>query len=115
MKLKKTWLGCSLLAMQACAGVPVAPHVPRVSTFQEAHGQRLFVENCQRCHPGGEQGVGPSLLKTYHSATVIRAQVRQGIGVMPSFSHRRLHDEELDAVIAYVHFLESRAGACTGQ
>jgi mono/diheme cytochrome c family protein len=97
-----------LCAAAACAGAPVTPGRPPVTTYEEARGERLFIANCDRCHPQGHRLVGPSLLTPYHSATVIRAQVRQGVGgIMPAFTQRRISEPELDAIIAYVHFLEA--------
>jgi len=67
-----------------------------------AHGERLFMEHCQPCHPGGAAGLGPAINNKPLPAFMIRTQVRLGVGAMPAFSQRDLSPADLDALIAYV-------------
>jgi mono/diheme cytochrome c family protein len=68
---------------------------------QVARGQRLFAENCNKCHDGGRTGLAPALLPA--PASVIRFQVRHGLGVMPAFDKDRLSDSQLDDLMAYLN------------
>ena len=77
-----------------------------------AEGGALFRANCQACHSaagvGGALSYGeaaPSLQPS--NPTQIGAAVRAGPGQMPAFGNDVLSDAELDAVAAYVLYLQS--------
>src|SRR2546423_15010109 len=62
---------------------------PLVSSSPDVHrGQTVFQENCYKCHPGGEGGLGPSLNDKLLPPRLMELQVRWGLGAMPSF-HKR--------------------------
>ncbi len=65
-------------------------------------GQQVFAEHCYQCHPGGEAGLGPAINNKPLPQTLIRLQVRQGLGVMPAFDEQAIDDEQLDAVAKYL-------------
>lgn len=67
---------------------------------EEAVGERVFMENCQRCHPQGEAGLGPSI--HWAPSFAKRLQVRHGAGAMPAFDKNHLSEEELDQLISYL-------------
>jgi mono/diheme cytochrome c family protein len=83
----------------AGAFVPPGPH--------EAQGERVYMANCQPCHPGGETGLGPALNDKPLPGFMIAFQTRHGFGAMPAFGPDEISDAELDAVIAY---LKARRG-----
>ncbi len=85
-------------------GPPEAP-APKLATAEDRVGQTLFFEYCNPCHPGGEAGLGPSLNDKPLPGPAIRLMVREGLGAMPSFSHRALGDKALDAIVSYIHEL----------
>jgi mono/diheme cytochrome c family protein len=60
---------------------------------------------CNKCHPGGTAGVGPSINDKPLPEIAIRTQIREGVGAMPKFSDTDLDDHDLDAVVAYVEAL----------
>ncbi|MGE5680960.1 MAG: c-type cytochrome [Bacillota bacterium] len=61
------------------------------------------------CHPQGESGLGPALNnKGYVPSFVIKFQIRNGLGVMPSFSKERISPEELDNLIEYLKALRNK-------
>jgi mono/diheme cytochrome c family protein len=64
-----------------------------------ARGQEVFDRHCHQCHPGAAAGLGPSVTPI---PTLVRLQVRLGLGAMPAFDRAVLPDEDLDALIAYV-------------
>jgi mono/diheme cytochrome c family protein len=73
------------------------------------NGQEVFMKNCNKCHPLGESGLGPSLNnRGYLPSFMIRYQVRHGMGVMPSFSKGRIPSGDLDDLIDYLKALRSK-------
>jgi mono/diheme cytochrome c family protein len=82
---------------------PLGP-APALSE-QAATGQVAFMEKCNRCHPGGEAGLGPALNDKPLPDFLKRFQVRKGLGTMPHFSHEKLSDAELDAILEYLKAL----------
>jgi mono/diheme cytochrome c family protein len=101
-------LAAALVALAACGsarrGAPlVGPHEP--PTPEVALGQRTFDTFCNGCHPGGTAGVGVALNNKPLPGLVIRRQVRWGLGAMPAFGDETISDEELDALVAYLHWL----------
>jgi mono/diheme cytochrome c family protein len=82
---------------------PLAP-APSL-TGEAATGQVAFMEKCNRCHPGGEAGLGPALNDKPFPDFLKRFQVRHGLGVMPHFDKQELSDQQLDAILAYLKAL----------
>ena len=74
---------------------------PMAST-DAVRGKELFDTNCGDCHPGGESDVGPSLIETPHTPARLRKQIREGSGKMKPFSEKRLPNEDMEAVLAYL-------------
>ena len=62
----------------------------------------MFDATCGDCHPGGEADVGPSLIETSHTPARLRKQIREGSGKMRPFSEKRLSNDEMEAVLAYL-------------
>ncbi|HTF04024.1 MAG TPA: cytochrome c [Bacteroidia bacterium] len=77
----------------------------RVYTKGEYQGMKLFMTNCNKCHPAGEKGVGPSLIDKPLPNFLIHFQVRQGLGDMPSFSKEEISNEEVKKIILFVRTL----------
>lgn len=73
-----------------------------------ALGQRVFDFNCSQCHPAGEAGLGPALNDKPLPGSLVRFQVRNGLGSMPSFGEEEISDAELDAVADYVTWLRDQ-------
>ncbi|NUP90144.1 MAG: cytochrome c [Candidatus Sumerlaeia bacterium] len=74
-----------------------------------AFGRELFAQHCNACHPGGEEGEGPSLLaELVLPGWFIKRTVRQGHGEMPAFTVEQIDDDGLEAIVAYVHDLRRR-------
>ncbi|MCC2547662.1 cytochrome c [Hymenobacter sp. BT175] len=73
-------------------------------------GHLVFMENCQKCHPGGEAGAGPSLNNVPLPGWALRSRVRHrafflGVGRMPSFKENEISDPQLDDLVAYMKAL----------
>jgi mono/diheme cytochrome c family protein len=102
----------SALFISAC-GVKAAPEP--VTNEQASAGRAVFVEKsgCNRCHPGGERGLGPRLHGAEFEAKhptdeTIRRQIRTGGGGMPAFTPDRLTEQQVEDVIAYIRWLGDR-------
>jgi mono/diheme cytochrome c family protein len=69
-------------------------------------GQTSFMKHCHQCHPGGEAGLGPALTNKPLPMFLVRAQVRYGLGAMPTFTREDLADEDLDDLLDYLAALK---------
>jgi len=76
-----------------------------VSDPQVAHGQRVYMTRCDKCHPGGDAGLGPSLNNKPLPGFMVSFQARHGLGAMPAFTAEEIPRAELDAVVAYLKTL----------
>jgi mono/diheme cytochrome c family protein len=105
-----------------CGGCGTARRRPPLGpapelTGQAAMGEAAFMEKCNRCHPGGEAGLGPALNDKPFPDFLKRFQVRHGLGAMPHFEKDQLSDAQLDAILDYLKALHqnptraSKAGA----
>jgi mono/diheme cytochrome c family protein len=92
---------------------PLGP-APALSE-QAATGQVAFMEKCNRCHPGGEAGLGPALNDKPVPDFLKRFQVRKGLGTMPHFSQQELSDPELDAILEYLKALHQNPSPEAGR
>lgn len=89
------------LAVSACNKPPLNDDLPETEAVQQ--GQVLYMEYCQKCHPDGEAGLGPSVY--YVPDFAKRFQVRHGLGAMPEFNESAVSDEELDKIVLYLKYL----------
>lgn len=90
---------CVLLAQ--CSTRKSLPIAGPVSlTENEKVGEAIFMEHCQRCHPQGEAGLGPSIHWAPNFAK--RFQVRHGVGTMPAFDKEHISNKELDKLMQYL-------------
>ena len=71
-------------------------------TAHIANGEKVFMSHCQKCHPGGEAGLGPAINSNPAPMAAFRAQVRGGLGAMPSFPDSVIPGPELDELLAFV-------------
>lgn len=81
---------------------PFLKDIPATADVQA--GQKLYMQNCQKCHPDGEAGLGPSIF--YLPGFVKKFQARHGLGVMPEFDEEAISDEELDKIVVYLKVLD---------
>ena len=76
-----------------------------ISNRQLEIGQRVFMAECNQCHPGGAAGLGPALNNKPIPGFALRFQVRHGLGAMPKFSHAEISSEALSDLVLYVKTL----------
>ena len=90
-------LSCSVRRSEPLTGRNFTPANDKV-----VHGEQLYMANCQKCHPAGESGLGPSLNANPAPGFVKRFQMRHGLGVMPAFSKDELSHQDLKDIAAYL-------------
>jgi len=73
-----------------------------VASTDVAHGQEVFASFCDDCHPDGGEDVGPSLIADPHTAAQVRKQIREGSGKMRPFSEKRLSNEDMETLLAWL-------------
>lgn len=109
------WASLLAIGMFACSGGGAeeaggeessggedASYAGPIASTDVDHGKELFSANCDDCHPGGEEDVGPSLIAEPHTPPKIRQQIREGSGKMRPFSEKRLSNDDIEAILAYL-------------
>jgi hypothetical protein len=76
-----------------------------VFTMEELKGMKLFMTKCNKCHPAGEKGKGPSLNDKKLPDFLIHFQIRNGLGDMPAFKEKDLSKEDVKRIILFVKLL----------
>jgi mono/diheme cytochrome c family protein len=73
-----------------------------------AAGERVYMQYCNSCHPGGNQGAGPALkpLLPNRSDEQIRTVVRKGKRPMPGYNQNSISDDQLTNLILYMRTLK---------
>jgi mono/diheme cytochrome c family protein len=79
----------------------------------QARGRSVYLQNCYRCHQGGEGGLGPPISGS--SKLMTRIRVRHGLGGMPAFPVERISDRELDELLSYLAALRRHKTARGGE
>jgi mono/diheme cytochrome c family protein len=85
-------------------------HQQEASRCADLTGEQIFIRSCNTCHPGGKEGLGPSLInldQKYADDNFLRLLIRKGKGIMPAQPPNVINDNELDHLIAYLRTLES--------
>ena len=73
-----------------------------IASTDVAHGKEVFGTFCDDCHPDGGEDVGPSLIADPHSPAQLRKQIREGSGKMRPFSEKRLSNDDMEAILAWL-------------
>jgi hypothetical protein len=87
---------------ESSAGGESAQYEGAIGSTDADHGKAVFDSSCGDCHPGGEADVGPSLIAEAHTPARVRPQIREGSGKMRPVSEKRLSNEDMEAVLAYL-------------
>ena len=72
-----------------------------------AAARAAYDRACGRCHPNGEEDVGPRLRNIAWDEARMRRQVRQGGGSMRPIPVTRVSDADLAAAIAYMRTIRA--------
>jgi mono/diheme cytochrome c family protein len=94
----------ALLAFAACGSPRRTEPIegPFRGDGSEMRGRLVYAQNCHKCHPNGEAGLGPSLNEKPLPVFLMKIQVRRGLGAMPSFDEDQISPEQLDDLMEYV-------------
>ena len=87
---------------ESSSGGEAAAYEGPIASTDAAHGKEVFANFCDDCHPDGGSDVGPSLIEHPHAPARIRQQIREGSGKMRPFSEKRLSNEDMEAILAYL-------------
>lgn len=71
-------------------------------------GEQLFIRTCNTCHPGGKEGMGPSLEKMNEQIPddkELKKLIRSGKGIMPGQPKQVISDKELELLVGYLRQL----------
>lgn len=93
------------VVMASCAlrkSEPVKEKYFNEQNSEVVRGEQVYMVHCQKCHPGGEAGLGPALNSNPAPQVIKRFQVRHGLGVMPSFKSNEISKSDLRAMSAYM-------------
>ena len=83
----------------------VAPRRP--ATRGVPTGVAIFDRACGRCHPHGEEDIGPRIRnKNFDEARAVK-QIRQGVGRMRPISLTKLPEANMPALIAYLRSIHT--------
>lgn len=92
---------CAVACSSARRGEPFeGPFTNTNSSVQR--GREVFLNHCHKCHPGGEAGLGPALNNKPLPGFLMKLQVRQGLGAMPSFTNKQVSGDELDDLVEFL-------------
>jgi mono/diheme cytochrome c family protein len=72
------------------------------STDRIANGEKVYMANCQKCHPAGEGGLGPAINPNPAPQFIKRFQMRHGLGTMPSFKREEISKDDLRDISKYL-------------
>lgn len=67
-----------------------------------ARGRVAFNRTCDTCHPGGEEDIGPNIRRIGWATERMVRQIRRGGGRMRPIPPRRLPDERIDDLMAFL-------------
>lgn len=99
-----------LVAVSGCSQkiIPPGERGHSLGSASASKGQVVFMKNCNRCHPGGMGGLGPAIINKPLPGFLMRFQVRNGLGAMPSFKKQQLAKADLDNLIDYIKELRKK-------
>jgi mono/diheme cytochrome c family protein len=95
---------CYLLVL-SCSSRKAEPTKQKRFTSEDTNvlnGEKVFMVHCQKCHPGGEAGLGPAINSNPAPQFIKRFQMRHGLGVMPSFTNEEISKDDLKDISRYL-------------
>jgi mono/diheme cytochrome c family protein len=108
--MKKVWvvvclIGASCFFIGSCVARKAEPLTQREfipANERIANGERVYMMHCQKCHPGGEGGLGPAINSNPAPQLIKRFQMRHGLGVMPAFKKDEINKNDLQDISKYL-------------
>lgn len=106
MNIRSIIFTCAIASfLAACAmrrSEPVKQKMFQPANSQVANGEKVFMAKCQKCHPGGEAGLGIALNPVPAPRFLKRFQIRHGLGVMPVFKKDEISRQQLYEITSYM-------------
>ncbi len=90
-------VSCAVRKSEPITGKEFVPKNERI-----ANGEKVYMAHCQKCHPGGEGGLGPAINSNPAPGFVKRFQMRHGLGVMPGFKKNEITKKDLHDISKYL-------------
>ncbi|MCY7329892.1 MAG: cytochrome c [Saprospiraceae bacterium] len=79
------------------------------------NGEQKFNQFCDKCHPGGEAGLGPVLNSLPTPRFAKAFQIRHGLGAMPSFKRSELSKQDMWDITTYLKALRHNSTEAAGK
>ena len=127
-----SFVAVTVITISFISGCSMSEEMKRIDLVKQAQmrqeatssgdltGEQLFIRSCNTCHPGGREGVGPSLIgmggklnEDFPNDQNLKAFIRTGKGMMPAQSRQTINDQELDNLVAYLRDLQGELQATT--
>jgi mono/diheme cytochrome c family protein len=71
-------------------------------TENAQRGELVFMQRCHKCHPDGEAGLGPAINGKPLPTWLMRIQIRNGLGMMPSFGDDLIDGTQMEDLLEYL-------------
>ena len=95
-------IGCGGGSAGTTTAANVEDYAGPIASKDISTGEEVFATFCEGCHPGGDEGKGPTLMDIDWDAGLMRAQIRLGSGKMPDFGEDKISNSDLEALLAYM-------------
>ena len=96
----------SLMVISSCAlrrSEPIKGIAFHAEDTRVRNGEIVYMDKCQKCHPGGEGGLGPGINPLPVPSFIKQFQIRHGLGVMPAFKKDEISKQDLKDITRYLH------------
>jgi len=103
--MKKTYL---LIAAAACFAL-----TSQVA-MAEINAEKIYSSKCKMCHKIDKKKVGPGFAMMNADPAVLKTTIANGRKMMPKFK-RKLNEEQIDAMVAFIQSKQSAANPCAGK
>lgn len=102
--MRKSLIFLIIITLSGCSQkiIPPGERGHSLKSAAAVKGQEIFMRNCNRCHPDGMGGTGPAIVNKPLPGFLIRFQVRNGLGAMPSFKNQQLAKADLNNLVKYL-------------
>ena len=83
------------------------PPAPTTGGNTLAAGRAKYDRVCGRCHPGGEEDIGPRITNKNWSEARMQKQIREGSARMRPISLTKLPEADMPALMLYLRSIHS--------
>lgn len=111
--MKKLWIllfialgSLTVISCKVRHSEPITGEELSIENERIANGEKIYMAYCQKCHPAGEGGLGPSINANPAPGFIKRFQVRHGLGTMPSFGKEEISNKDVRDMMKYLKSLK---------